>query len=122
MAITGFLITCTVLRGFTKRKQVRIVCQRNTPIPKPKTLITLNNGTYPAKSSIPKIKGTEKDAAINHHVVSCLLLSKLKSGNTLLVIGSTTLLILWSRLYIFFARLVVHPFVFVSSIWVSGLS
>src|SRR3990167_1788156 len=57
-AITGFLTTRMVNDGEVYKNIFKIICHAKTPIAKPTTLITLNNGTYPAKSSSPKIKGT----------------------------------------------------------------
>lgn len=58
--INGFLTTLTVRFGEIKRRIFKIMCPKKTPMENPKTFTMLKTGTYPAKSSSPKIKGMEK--------------------------------------------------------------
>ena len=66
---------------------------KNTPIQNPTTLTILNNGAYPEKSSIPKIKGMLIEARNKVQIDFTLSELKLKSGIILLITGFVTLLI-----------------------------
>ena len=59
-AIKLLLMAFIVNFGLINSSISKIECPAKTPIPKPNTLTKLNNGTYPAKSSRPKIKGMVK--------------------------------------------------------------
>lgn len=57
----------------------------------PNTLIMLNSGTYPAKSSKPKINGTVNDMASSAKKLFCLLTFNECDGKILDNNGSNTL-------------------------------
>ena len=89
----GVLTKLEVFEGERNNPRFKIICPKNAPTENPKTLITEKSGIYPAKASIPSIKGIIKEKPIRLKKGRDFAFVILKVGKTYLNAGLKSLFI-----------------------------